>query len=171
MVLAIVVFAVAAPDGGAVLVSRVPCLPAVPSAAVVALDLGTENAGAAVRPAYGFPALDLLLNRFPFIRVNDRLMAVLDILLRHFALIDLSLLGQIICRETLLANHANLDTNAPHLASQGALWRRWGAFPEGGVHLDNHLQPNNVLHGIIYKRVHISLILVKPFHGIYRLIW
>ena len=72
-----------------------------------------------------------------------------------------------------LANHANLDTNAPHLASQGAfsvrvgckllrggvhlatgrgaLWRRWGAFPEGGVHLDNHLQPNSVFHGIIYK--------------------
>ena len=55
-----------------------------------------------------------------------------------------------------MANHANLDTNAPHLASRGAfwheegctyawggvqlatgrgaLWRRWGAFPEGGVH-------------------------------------
>ena len=72
-----------------------------------------------------------------------------------------------------VANHANLDTNAPHLASQGAfsvrvgckllrggvhlatgrgaLWRRWGAFPEGGVHLDTHLQPNSVFHGIIYK--------------------
>ena len=55
-----------------------------------------------------------------------------------------------------VANHANYDTNAPHLASRGAfwhrvgcklpwrgvhlaegrgaLWRRWGAFPEGGVH-------------------------------------
>ena len=91
-----------------------------------------------------------------------------------------------------MANHANLDTNAPHLASRGAywhrvgcklpwggvhlaagrgaLWRRRGAFPEGGVHLDNHLQPNSVLHGIIYKRVHNSLLLVKPFYGICRLI-
>ena len=71
-----------------------------------------------------------------------------------------------------MANHANLDTNAPHLASRGAFWHREGCkLLWGGVHLDNHLQPNNILHGIIYKRVHISLILVKPFYGIYRLIW
>ena len=36
-------------------------------------------------------------------------------------------------------------------AGGGALWRRRGAFPEGWVHLDNHLQPNSVFHGIIYK--------------------
>ena len=100
--LAIVIFAVAAPDRGPVLVGRVPCLPAVPSAAVAALDLGAENAGAAVRPAYGFPALDFLLNGLPLVRVDDRLVAVLDIVLRHFALIDFSLLGQKICRKTLL---------------------------------------------------------------------
>ncbi len=42
-----------------------------------------------------------------------------------------------------MANHANLDTNAPHLASRGAFWHGRGAFNYrvgckllwGGVHL------------------------------------
>ena len=34
-----------------------------------------------------------------------------------------------------MANHANLDTNAPHLASRGAFWHRVGCkLPWGGVH-------------------------------------
>ena len=41
-VFAIVVFAVAAPDGGPVLVGRVPCIPAIPSATVAALDLALK---------------------------------------------------------------------------------------------------------------------------------
>ena len=119
-VLAIVVFAVAAPDRGAVLVGRVPCLPAIPSAAVAALDLGTENAGAAVCTAYGFPALDFLLNGLPLVWVNDRLVAVLDIVLRHFALIDLPLLSQKVCRKALLKQ----CRSAILLVLQDAVYRR-----------------------------------------------
>ena len=66
-----------------------------------------------------------------------------------------------------MANHANLDTNAPHLASRGAfsvrvgckllrggvhlatgrgaLWRRWGAFSEGGVH------QGLIIQGILFR--------------------
>ena len=43
-----------------------------------------------------------------------------------------------------MANHANLDTIAPHLASRGAFWHRVGCklpwrgvhLAEGGVHFD-----------------------------------
>ena len=48
---------------------------------------------------------------------------------------------------------------------------------KGGVHFvmgrgafEKSVQPNECKLGIIYKRVHTGLLLVKPFYGIYRLI-
>lgn len=79
-----------------------PSLTAIPSATVAALDLCPEYALAAVGSADAFPALDLLLNGVPFRRVDDRLMAVLDIVLRYFALVDLPLLRQKVRGKTLL---------------------------------------------------------------------
>ena len=64
-----------------------PCFDSIPSAAITTFKLRAKNALTAVCSAYGFPALDLLLNGLPFIRVNDRLVAVFDIVLRHFAFI------------------------------------------------------------------------------------
>ena len=87
-----------------------PCFDSIPSAAITTFKLRAKNALTAVCSAYGFPALDLLLNGLPFIRVNDRLVAVFDIVLRHFAFIDLPLLGQKVCRKTLLRNNYGVDT-------------------------------------------------------------
>lgn len=62
-----------------------------------------------------------------------------------------------------MANHANLDKNAPHLAS-GVHFR------SGGCNFKNPLQPNSLHYGIIYTRIHIRFVLVKPLCGIFRLI-
>lgn len=86
------------------------CFASIPSAAITTFKLRAKNALTAVCSAYGFPTLDLLLNGLPFIRVNDRLVAVLDIVLRHFALVDLPFLGQKICRKALLRRNKRFDT-------------------------------------------------------------
>lgn len=62
-----------------------------------------------------------------------------------------------------MAKHANLDKNAPHLAS-GVHFR------SGGCNFKNPLQPNSLHYGIIYTRIHIRFVLVKPLCGIFRLI-
>ncbi len=91
-ILALIKFAVALPDARPVPVGRMPCLDSEPAATVAALELCTEDALAAVCPAYGFPAFDLVLHCVPLQRINDRLVAVFDIVLRYFALVDFPLL-------------------------------------------------------------------------------
>ena len=69
-----------------------------------------------------------------------------------------------------MANHANLDTNAPHLASRGAFYCGEGCiFGERGA-FGKSVQPKERVPGIIYKIVHTDLLLAEPLYGIYRLI-
>ena len=57
------------------------------------------------------------------------------------------------------------------------IWIQMHPVVKGGVHFvmgrgafEKSVQPNECKLGIIYKRVHTGLLLVKPFYGIYRLI-
>lgn len=46
----------------------------------------------------------------------------------------------------------------------------WVHFRSGGCNFKNPLQPNSLHYGIIYTRIHIRFVLVKPLCGIFRLI-
>jgi len=107
---AVVELAVAPPDHPAVLAVGVPYFGAVEVSAVSANNAGREDALTAVPPAQGLAALELSLDRLELLRSNDRRMAVLYIVLRNFALVDLLLLGQEVNRILLLPCNDALDT-------------------------------------------------------------
>ena len=93
---------VALPDGAAVLAVGVPHLGAVEGAAVAADDAGGKNAPSAVAVAQPLPPSELGLHSVELVRVDDGLVAFLNVILRNLALVDLHLLLQKIHRELLL---------------------------------------------------------------------
>jgi len=99
---------VALPDGAAVLAVGVPYLGAVKAAAVAADDAGAKNAVAAVAMAQPLPAHELGLHLVKLLWVDDGLVALLNVILRDLALVDLHLFLQEIYREPLLVEGAGL---------------------------------------------------------------
>ena len=82
---------VALPDGAAVLVGGIPDLGTEELAAVSAYDAGGEYAASAVASAIGLTTGEFLLNSVPFVRWDDGLMRMFDVVLRYLALVDFQL--------------------------------------------------------------------------------
>lgn len=74
---------VALQDSLAILIGGVPDL----GAAVPADDAGSEHAATVVPPARTLAPLQLDLHQFPLLELDDIFMTMLDIILRHFALV------------------------------------------------------------------------------------
>lgn len=84
------VLPVALPDDSTVFVRGVPDLGAESLAAVATDDAGREDAVTAVLSPLGLAPGHFKLNDFPFIRRDDRLMALFHIVLRRLTLIRFS---------------------------------------------------------------------------------
>ena len=95
-------FSVALPDDPAVLAAGVPYLGTKKGAAVSTNDTGSKDAFSAVLPAKRLSAFEFSLHLVKFLRRNDELIAVLHIILRHLALVDLSLFREEVHGETFL---------------------------------------------------------------------
>lgn len=95
-------FAIALPDHPAVFAGRVPHLGAEEIAAVGTDKPRREDTVPAVFVAQCLAAGHLQLNDLPLVRRDDRLMALLDILLRGLALIRFLAFRQEISRNFLL---------------------------------------------------------------------
>ena len=95
-------FAVALPNGAAVLVSGVPYLGTEEGTAILADQFGRKDAFAAVGFAQGLPSGKLRLHLLPFVRLNDGGMTARHIILWDFTLVGLHFLFQKIYREFLL---------------------------------------------------------------------
>ena len=95
-------FAVALPDGTAVLVGGVPDLGAKEGAAVLTDQFSRKNAFAAVGFPQGPSSGKLCLHLLPFVRLNDGGVAARHIILWDFTLVGLYFLFQKIHREFLL---------------------------------------------------------------------
>lgn len=95
-------FVVTLPDDPAVTVGGVPGLGTENPAAVGTEDLPGEGAGLTMPIAAAFTSLQLCLDLFPFSRLDDGRMAVLHIILRNLAFVDLGFLGEKIYREGFL---------------------------------------------------------------------
>lgn len=95
-------FPVALPDDSPIAVGGVPGFCPENFAAVGTEDLPGEGAGLTVPIAAVFTSLQLCLDLFPFPRLDDGRMAILHIVLRHFALVDLGFLGEEIHRKGFL---------------------------------------------------------------------
>ena len=95
-------FVVTLPDDPAVTVGGVPGLGAENPAAVGTKDLPGERAGLAVPGAAVFAPFQLRLHLFPLPRLDNGGVAILHIVLRHFALVDLGFLGEEIHRKGFL---------------------------------------------------------------------
>lgn len=102
-------FVIALPDHPAVLVCAVPDLGAEVVATIAADQSGGKDALSAVTPAQRFPPGKFLLHPVEQQRVDDCLMAVLYIVLRDLALVDLHLLLQEIHGEALLVAGAGVE--------------------------------------------------------------
>lgn len=85
------VFAVGMPDLGTIIAAAIPTD-----------DAGGENAAATVVEAQFFPPGKLSLHQIKLLRVDDRLMALFDVVLGNLALIDLPLFVQKIHGKALL---------------------------------------------------------------------
>ena len=95
-------FAVALPNGTAVLVVGVPDLGAKEGTAVLADQFGRKNAFAAVGFPQGLSSCKLCLHLIPFVRLNDGGVATRHIILWDFALVGLHFLFQKVHRELLV---------------------------------------------------------------------
>ena len=95
-------FVVTLPDDPAVTVGGVPGLGTENPAAVATEDLPGEGAGLTVPSAAVFTPLQLRLYLLPFPRFDDGRMAVLHIILRNLAFVDLGFLGEKIYRKGFL---------------------------------------------------------------------
>lgn len=95
-------FVVALPDHPAILVCAVPDLGAKVATTIAADQSGGKDAPAAITPAQRFPPGKFLLHPIKQERMDDRLMAVLHIILRDLTPVDLHLLLQGIHGEALL---------------------------------------------------------------------
>ena len=95
-------FAVALPDGAAVLVGGVPDLGTEEGTAILADQFGRKDALAAVGFAQSLPSGELCLNLLPFVRLNDGGMTARHIILWDFTLVGLHFLFQKIHRKLLL---------------------------------------------------------------------
>ena len=89
-----IVLVVTAPDHLAVWIVAVPHLAAIEMTAVAAHDSAGKAAISAVLPFQFFPARELNLNQIKYVRIYDRRMAVLHIILRHLAFVHLHLLRE-----------------------------------------------------------------------------
>ena len=141
-------FVVTLPDDPAVTVGGVPGLGTENPAAVGTVDLPGEGAGLTVPIAAVFTPLQLRLHLFPFPRLNDGRVAILHIVLRRFALVDLGFLGEEIHRKGFLkqcgafvflvpqgALHGGSLPNGPLAGSGNPLLRQHGGNGVGGFPL------------------------------------
>lgn len=118
-------FPVALPDDSPIAVGGVPGFCPENFAAVGTEDLPGEGAGLTVPIAAVFTSLQLCLDLFPFPRLDDGRMAILHIVLRHFALVDLCFLGEKIHREGFLQQRRAFVLLVPEDALHG------GPLPHG----------------------------------------
>ena len=81
----------------------------VKAAAVAADDAGGENAAAAVAVTRPLPPRKLGLHLVKLLRINDGLVALLDVILRNLALVDLYFLIQEVDGEFLLVAEAGFE--------------------------------------------------------------
>ena len=95
-------FAVALPNGAAVLVGGVPYLGTEKGTAILADQFGRKDALTAVGFAQSLPSGKFRLHLLPFIRLNDGGMTARHIILRNFTFVGLHFLFQKIHREFLL---------------------------------------------------------------------
>ena len=82
------VFAITLPNGSPIFVGRVPYLGPEKLATVGAYEPGGKDAVAAVFPSQAFTPSHFQLNDLPLFRRDDCFMALLNIVLRCFSLID-----------------------------------------------------------------------------------
>lgn len=141
-------FVVTLPDDPAVTVGGVPGLGTENPAAVGTENLPGEGAGLTVPIAAAFTSLQLCLNLFPFPRLDDGRMAVLHIILRNLAFVDLGFLGEEIHRKGFLkqcgafvflvsqdALHGSSLPDGPLAGSGDSLLRQHGGNGVGGFAL------------------------------------
>lgn len=101
---------VALPDCAAIFAVGMPDLGTIVTAAIPTDDAGGENAAAAVVEAQPFPPSKLSLHQIKLLQVDDRLMALFDVVLGNLALIDLPLFVQKIHGKALLRYDPITDT-------------------------------------------------------------
>ena len=85
---------IAAPDDFSIRIIAVPNLAAIEMTAVSAYNSAGKAAISAVLTLQRFPAHELNLNQIKNVRVHNRRMAVLHIILRHFTFVYLHFLRQ-----------------------------------------------------------------------------
>ena len=84
----VIEFRIALPDFTAIFICGMPHLCAVDFATITAYDFARKRAVIVCSSAVGFSACQLTLNTLPFLGVDDCGMAVFNIVLGYFTLVD-----------------------------------------------------------------------------------